>query len=127
VCPERLGELHEPAGVGHQLPDGLVRAEPRRPRRQPGRRRLVEDRPPGDQLRRAEPPHVRPEGDVQERDAVAAEVAPPLPLAAAFLHDEGLLELRERRGHLRRRLGLVAVGHPPQDPERRRELRERSV
>jgi hypothetical protein len=45
-------ELHEPAGVGHQVPDGLVCAEPHCPRCQPGRRRLVEDRPPSYQLRR---------------------------------------------------------------------------
>ena len=116
---ERLAELDEAAGVGHHVPDGLVGAEPRRPRRQPRRPGLVEDRLPGDLLRRPEPPDVRPEDDVQEPDVVAGEEAPPL-----AARREGLLELPESRGHLLRRLGLVAVDHAPQCPERRRELRE---
>jgi hypothetical protein len=45
-------ELHEPAGVRHQVPDGLVCVEPCCPHCPPGRRRLIEDRPPGYQLRR---------------------------------------------------------------------------
>lgn len=77
-----------------------MRAEPSDPRRQPWRPGLIEDWLPGDLLSRPEPP----DDDVQEPDVIAGEEVSPLAAPR-----EGLLELSERRGHLLRRLGLVAV------------------